>query len=202
MKKLFRLLLPALLVGVFFHSPTALAGIKLVSGDVAGVLEKTNVRLEFVYDGVMVGEMTEADYTAEKVAEKNADEAGAGDAWLKAWNEDRTSQYHVKFAELLNKYLGKKSDVTVSETAENPDMVMVVKVLRIEPGFYAYMVSGVARLDLEIVLADGADRSKTLATIELLNAPGTAVPDVRTRVGEAYAKAAKDLAKWLAKAGR
>lgn len=201
MRLMLRVLMSLVLLGVLIQTPDAHAGIDVVSGDVAGVLSHTNVRLQFVYDDVMVGDKTEADYIAEKVAEKNADEAGAGDAWLVQWNEDRTARYHVKFVELVNKYLA-KSAVTVSETAENPDMVMIVRVLRIEPGFYTYMVNKPAFLDLEIVLADGANPSNVFATVAVINAPGTAVPDVRNRVGESYAKAAKDLAKWLAKKGQ
>ena len=98
-------------------------------------------------------------------------------------------------------YLGMKTDVRVSETMEDPDMVMIIKVLRIEPGFYSYVFNRPAFLDLEVVLADGKDPGTQLAKIQIFNAPGTAVPDVRTRVGESYAKAAKDLAKWLVKKG-
>jgi hypothetical protein len=190
-----------LILSLLGYATPVLAKPVVVSGDVAGLLSHTNVRLEFNYDGVMVGEKTEAEYTSEKVAEKNADEAGSGDEWLQNWNEDRTAKYHVKFVALMNKYLGKKTDVVVSETAENPDMVMLVRVMRIEPGFYSYVINRPAYLDLEITLVDGSDRSKVFATIQVMNAPGTAVPDVRSRVGEAYAKAAKDLAKWLAKNG-
>jgi len=201
MRTLNRLVLSLLLLFSVLQSPAAWAGITVIDGDVAGVLSHTKVKLEFVYDGVMVGDKTEADYIAEKVAEKNAEEAGLGDAWLVAWNGDRTAQYHPKFIELVNKYLGKKTDVQVSENMVDPDMIMIVRVRRIEPGFYSYVINRPAFLDLEIELADGQDPTKTFAMIEVLNAPGSAVPDVRSRVGESYAKAAKDLAKWLAKKG-
>jgi hypothetical protein len=196
-----RLFLSVILLFTVLQAPSAWAGITVTEGDVAGVLSHTRVKLEFVYDDVKVGDMTEAAYVAKKVAEQNEKEAGVGDAWLLAWNEDRIAQYHPKFVELVNKYLGKKTDVQVSETMADPDMVMIVKVLRIEPGFYSYVVNRPAMLDLEVVLVDGADRARVLAKILVTHMPGTAVADVRTRVGESYAKAAKDLAKWLAKKG-
>ncbi len=201
MSTVFRLFLSLVVLFTLTQSPVAWGGLTLVEGDVAGVLSRTKIRLEFVYDGVMVGDKTEAEYIAEKVAEKNAEEAGTGEAWREAWEQDRIAQYHPKFVELVNKYLGKKTEVQVSETMEDPDMVMTIKVLRIEPGFYSYVINRPAFLDLEVVLADGEDVGTQLAKIQILNAPGTAVPDVRTRVGESYAKAAKDLAKWLVKKG-
>ena len=192
----------AALVGVatLALASTAVAGPKVTSGSLAGVLQYKNVKVVYDYDGMTVGKkLTEDEYVAREVAEKNEKEAGKGDAWKESWYNDRESMYHRKFEQLINKYT-EKAGMTLGPDLE-PDMLMTVKITRIEPGFYIGISKAPAFVDMTITLAT-PDGSKEHAVIMVKNSPGSDMPAVSLRVSEAFAKAAKDVGKLISTKGK
>lgn len=200
---LFKTLQRAALIGAatFAIASTAVAGPKVTSGSLAGVLQYKNVKVVYDYDGMTVGKKyTEDEYVAKRVAEKNEKEAGAGDKWKDAWYNDRESMYHRKFEQLINKYTA-KAGMVLGPDVENPDMLMNVKITRIEPGFYIGISKAPAFVDMTITLAT-PDGSKEHAVMVVKNAPGSDMPAVSLRVSEAFAKAAKDVGKLISSKGK
>lgn len=176
--------------------------VKFLEGSMSMLATPQIVRVEFSYDGMLVGDVPESAYVAERVAEKNKDKPGAGDAWLASWTGDREARFHPKFIELMNKGLQGKG--TFATSAPDAGYVMRVKVLRTEPGFYSYVVNKAAELDVDITVVAAADPATVLAHATVLRAPGYTstsfgMTDTGSRIAEAYAKAAKDLAKLLGK---
>ena len=55
--------------------------IKLVDGDISFLKGQKVLGVEFIYEEIMVGKMTEADYIDKKVAEAEEREPGTGEAW-------------------------------------------------------------------------------------------------------------------------
>ncbi len=72
------------------------------------------MNVEYDYSEFGVGKfVTEQEYLDKKSAEYNAKEAGKGDAWKKAWVEDRKYRYEPKFEELFNKGMEDKGITAV-----------------------------------------------------------------------------------------
>jgi hypothetical protein len=190
------LLLLAIVLGLSVQAQK----IKLVSGDLSFLKGQKSIMVDFEYsDDLMVGKMTEAEYIKKKQADAEAHEAGSGEKWLEMWKGDRVKHYQPKFIELMNAYLVKPG-VTVSETATDAKYKLVVTTTFIEPGFNVGVMSRPAYINLTLTFVEIAS-GKEMAKLTLEKSPGQGVGDYDTgyRVGEAYAKAGKELAKFLVK---
>lgn len=167
-----------------------------VKGDLKALKGVENINIKFTYDNMNVGKMTESDYIAKKVSESNEKEAGKGDKWKEAWESDKVNVFPVKFCELFTKYSGKNID-------ENAKIVATVNTDFFEPGFNVGVMRKNAYIDVTVKFVD-TESNKELATVTILNAPGRDFGgydfSVADRVGEAYAKAAKELGARVAKA--
>lgn len=191
----------ALFLAIFFIvAGTSAQRIKLVSGDLSFLKGEKTVSIEYDYSQMAVGKFkTEEEYLDKKSQEYNKKEPGKGDEWVKSWKNDRSSRFQPKFEELLNKYtenLGLEFRGGVSKTG----IVMLVKTTFTEPGYNVYVSRAPAKINLELIFKkDGTE----LATITLVGAPGSIYGgydfDTGVRIAEAYAKAGKELGKFIAK---
>jgi hypothetical protein len=171
--------------------------IKVTQGDIKDLKGLTQIKLVYDYSDLGVGKFEkEADYVAEKVTEKNEDEPGSGDAWKEDWYGDREEQYEPKFEELLNKY------ATWLEAGKEVDAPVILHVHTkfIEPGFNVGVARKPAYIDLELFFEKDGE---LLVSMLILKSPGSGGAgfdyDHGYRISEAYAKAAKSLAKYLDK---
>jgi len=73
--------------------------IKLQDGDLKFLKGVKDLGVEFTYDNLTVGKMTEEEYIAKKVADANEHEPGSGENWPNLWYGDRTDHYEPKFIE-------------------------------------------------------------------------------------------------------
>ncbi|MCG3164271.1 MAG: hypothetical protein POELPBGB_00025 [Bacteroidia bacterium] len=191
------------LAAVLLFSYTYAQKAVLKSGSVKGLKGQSELNVEFDYSQLKVGSgkkaQPEAAYTAEKVAEHNKKEAGKGDKWLEGWNSAPDKRYKPKFFELLNDGL-KKSGVTAGEGKSGAKYTLVVKTTRLEPGWNIGISKMPAFADMVYELKEGGN---VVATIEILNSPGSQFSgydfDAGTRLAEAYAKSAKTLAAFISK---
>ena len=174
--------------------------IKQLSGDLSFLKGQKHIQVEFLYsDQMKVGKMTEADYIKKKQAEAEKAEAGGGEKWLEKWKADRNEHYQPKFIELMNAYL-EKPGVTVSEDRGDAKYKLVVTTTFIEPGFNIGISHGSAYINLELKFVE-IDSGKEMASFTMTKSPGTGAWDYDSgyRIGEAYAKAGKEFAKFLLK---
>ena len=176
--------------------------IKLQDGDLKFLKGVKDLGVEFTYDNLTVGKMTEEEYIAKKVADANEHEPGSGENWPNLWYGDRTDHYEPKFIELFN-IIMLEEGVTLTESVESVDYKMIVKTSFIEPGFNVGVMRKSALINLIIDFVATDDPSTILATFTIDKSPG-GTPfsydyDSGIRVGEAYAKASKYFAKYLLK---
>lgn len=173
--------------------------IRVKSGDRDDLAQFKKYNIEYHYDNVSVGKFDkEEDYVEKKVSEYNEDEAGKGDRWKENWFGDREARYHPKFEELFNKNI-EKADVIGKEGIDAP-CTMKVYTTFIEPGFNVGIVRKNASIDLRIeFVQDG----KKLVEMTIEKSPGAMVGgmdfDTGSRISEAYAKAGKELGKYMRK---
>lgn len=177
--------------------------VDLRSGDVGVLSGQKTVNVEYDYSEFGVGKFaTEQEYLDKKSAEYNAKEAGKGDAWKKAWVEDRKARYEPKFEELFNKGLEDKG-ITAVKARPDVQYTLIVKTKFIEPGFNVGVMRKNAYVDFEVDLVESANKSNKVAEIGMRNVPGGQFGgfdfDTGVRIAESYAKAGKSLAAFLDK---
>jgi hypothetical protein len=165
--------------------------IKVVEGNLDALKNETNVITEFTYDNLMVGKMSEADYIAKKRGEAEKKEAGKGDQWEKAWKDDRKTHYETQFNNLFAKEGKFNIDLKAKYT-------IIVHTTFIEPGYNIGISKKSAYINLEVIVVETANKNKVIAKVTINKSPGRTFWggdfDSGIRIGEAYAKAGKELA--------
>ena len=176
---------------------------KLESGSLDFLKGATSVNIEYSYDSLIIGKLSEPAYIEKKVAEMNKKEAGKGDQWLESWKHDRAARFQPKFEELLNKqFAERKADMKVGADPA-AKYTLVLKTTIIEPGWNI----GISRRDAEVsasaVFVETQNRATELAVVTISRAPGRDAMgydfDGGWRVQEAYAKAGKELGGFICK---
>jgi hypothetical protein len=193
----------AMAISVLAADATLAQRVDLRSGDVGVLSGQKTVNVEYDYSEFGVGKFaTEQEYLDKKSAEYNAKEAGKGDAWKKAWVEDRKARYEPKFEELFNKGLEDKG-ITAVKARPDAQYTLIVKTKFVEPGFNVGVMRKNAYVDFEIDLVESANKSNKVAEIGMRNVPGGQFGgfdfDTGVRIAESYAKAGKSLAAFLDK---
>ncbi len=160
------------------------------------------INVQYDYDRMSVGKYKDSKkYVAEKVKEKNKDEAGSGNEWKRKWIDDRESRFQPKFEELINKYLADKG-VKVVPNAEDAEYTLILKTTHTEPGWNIGISRRPAHINVEAVFVEtGSDKKKgkiSLKKVAGQDAMGFDY-DRGTRLQEAYAKSGKLIGKYLVK---
>lgn len=168
------------------------------TGDLASLKDVKQMEVQFTYENMIVGSMTEEAYTKKKVEEYNQKEAEKGDNWLKVWEADKQNVYPVSFLELLEK----SCEIKECKDAQC-EYLMIVNTTFMEPGFNVGVMRRDAEISLTCKVVKKSDPSKVVTEIVVLHSPGrTAMGhdySVASRVTEAYAKAGKVVGKKIMK---
>ena len=194
-----QLLTPCLAAIALFTLTSTLSAqsVKVESGDLGFLKGETTLNVEFVYDGLMVGKMTEQAYIDKHVSEANAKQAGTGDQWLEKWKSDRAQHYEPKFAELMNKQFADRKAALKLDHDPAAKYTLVLKTTNLDPGFNIGIMRAPASVSTSAEFYDTKDRSKTLAVVTILKAPGRDGMgydfDAGYRLQEGYAKTGKEL---------
>lgn len=173
--------------------------VKIKEGNLKFLKGQDAIKVEFTYENMKVGKMTEEAYIKKNKTKLNKKEAGKGDKWETMWKEDRENRFEPKFDQLFSKILMKKnidggSDVEAKYT-------VIINTYFTEPGYYVGVSSRPAAISTTATFVDSKDHNKVLAVIDMRRAPGNAGMgwDTGERIKEAYAKTGKTLAKFLLK---
>lgn len=170
------------------------------SGDLSVLKGVKKVNIQFTYNDMVVGSMTEEGYLEKKVTEYNEKKAGRGDEFAKVWEKNKQDVYPINFIELFEKGTGIKCD----SKNTNEEYTLIVNTTYFEPGFNVGVVRRNAEVSVVVMVVKASDPEKVLAEVTVQNSPGRTVMgydfDVASRVSEAYAKAGKEVAKVVKKA--
>lgn len=198
MKKLILVVIAMLAISIFSVSAQK---IKITSGDFSALKGQKQISVHFTYNNLMVGKMNEADYLEKKKSDYNEKEAGKGDSFVVAWNNDRPTRYEPKFLELLNKYFAKQG-VTADRDIVGCEFELVFNTYFIEPGWNIGISRSNAFISGTLELIN-TKTGKKLGEMNLIKAPGGQFGgydfDSGVRISEAYAKTAKTVAGYLLK---
>jgi hypothetical protein len=164
---------------------------------------QTNINIEFVYDGLQVGEFTEEIYLKQKRAEFR--KAADGEKFVKKWTSDRSDIYEPKFISEINKDL-KKINIVAEKNNQTYKYTMVVQNKKIEPGFFA--TSGGSKrntyINLIVQLVETENRSKILFSIKAdyifgLTEEQIDMKETTLKITNSYASAAGKIGKLIVK---
>jgi hypothetical protein len=167
--------------------------IKVTSGKTDFLKSEQSIDIAFTYNDLKVGKLTEEEYIQKKKGDKGDD----FEAWQKSWINDRETRYEPKFKELFEKYMEGK--LSFDSEAK---YVMSVNTHFIEPGFNVGVWRQNAAVSLGITILD-KETDAEVATISIEKSSandflGTDF-DAGYRISECYAKAGRELAKFLKK---
>jgi len=175
---------------------------ELVSGNPKLFKQAGNLHLTFDYSDLYVGEYgNEKAYIEYMKDDAERRKKGSSEAWLTKWYEARIEFFQPKFIELFNKYSNSKK-VTINEQCTNQHYELNIHTIFIEAGFNKNGKRAPALIDVIVTISEISKPSNQLV-ISVTGSPGNEVmnsysPDYN-RIGEAYAKFGKELAKYLSK---
>ncbi len=191
MKKIF---VSLLLVSMVFTSFSQ----KIIqkSGSLNPIRGQTIVEIQFTYNDMTVGKMSEADYVQKKMEEADKRDGDGGEKWFDSWNSDRSERFQPKFILLFNKYSKLLHAVENNEAA---NYIMIVNTFFTEPGFDVGVAGKPAFISTTITFVAKDNPENEIALFEVLNAKGLATFDTGFRIQEAYAKTGKGFGAYLSK---
>lgn len=173
------------------------------SGDLEFLKGQTSLNVEFVYEGMQVGEFTEEIYLKQKKAEFR--KAAEGDKFLKKWVADRSTSYEPKFIDQLNKSL-KRIDMVAEKNKTSAPYTIEVYTRKTEPGFYNGSNSSKRNtyVDLLVKFMDTDNREEILCTISAEKIVGTTdeqmqMTETSLKITNAYALSADKIGKLMVK---
>ena len=193
----------AVLVAAFLFTNTAKSQkITLKSGDLKFLKEVTQINVEYDYSDMGVGKFkNEEDYIEKKVADYNEDEPGRGDTWRENWYADREHTYQRKFKELVNSQFAKRGVSIKIGDYEDAEYTLILHTTFTEPGFNVGVMRKDALINANAIFIETGKPENELAVVEIKKSPGRVAMgndyDTELRIGEAYAKAGKELAYFI-----
>jgi hypothetical protein len=178
------------LISLFVASGLA-QKIDLISGDLTPMKSEKGIDFAFTYDSIMMGKgKTEKEYVATKTADYNKKTPGKGDAWAKAWVEDRETKYQPAFTKTFEEYSSLKMTAGAKYT-------LIFKTTFIEPGFNMMVHQEPARISGEAWVVETANKTHVIAKFSVIKAPGRGYfgseYDTGERITEAYESAGRGL---------
>ncbi len=170
---------------------------KVSNGDIKNLKDISAYNLEFDYSNVTIPKFdAEEEYVSKKVTEMNADEAGTGDRFKKAWYADRKEKYEPKFIESFNK----RFDNGEVKVDYNLDAAYTIKVTTtfIERGYNVGVWRKDASIEATITVYKKDNPSEIIWSADFTKVPGAGAMgydfEAGLRISEAYAKLAKEFA--------
>ena len=176
--------------------------IVLEKGNIDFLKNEKEVTVKFTYENMKVGKMTEEAYIKKRKSDIEAKKPGEGEKWFQAWIQDRSLRYEPKFIELFNDQMSAKNGVTL-DAGSGGKYLMTVNTFFFEPGFNIGIERKNAAISLRATFTDAT--GSVVAVIAVNNASantgwgGGMDYDAAYRVQESYAKAGRELAKFLIK---
>ncbi len=163
--------LKALFLAVFSLTIGAVQAqrINLAEGDLKVLANEKEINLEFDYSNMRVGKMSEEEYVKKKQTDYNKKEAGKGDNWVKAWQDDRQTRFEPMFIQNFNTFSGMTGGPLASAK-----YTIIVHTTFTEPGFNIVAYRKNAEINLEALVVETANKSKVLAKITIDKSPGGA----------------------------
>jgi len=186
---------------------------KFISGDVNILRGQTSLNVKFIYDNMLVGDLTEDAYIKQKTSEQNRMKAGSGDSWAIKWKEDRITRFEPEFLNSFNLAIKKLGILANSINGDaTTTYILLVKTTKIEPGLYFTGPHGPGfandgrqetYINIQADLVEASNPSNVIASISTTKVIGKAAAfanyDPDMRIADAYTNAGKNIGSFITK---
>lgn len=109
--------------------------IKIISGDLKFLKGATDLKIDYNYEDLKVGDMNEDDYIVKHMAEMEKAKSGSSADWKVKWVEDRQKKYQPGFEKYFVKAMS-KAKIFASSSNDKAKYTIIIKTIKIEPGLY------------------------------------------------------------------
>jgi len=189
-----------LFIGCCFSLSLSAQSITVTSGSLDFIKGEKVLETSYTYNDMLVGRMTEKEYVDKKVSEYNAKEEGRGDSWRESWIRDRERRFEPIFEELFNKHM--EGTGIVVRKNQGATYRLEINTDFTEPGFNVGVVRKNATIDLTCSVFN-METGEHVAAIKIRNSSANSFMgtdfDAGYRIQECYAKAGRELAKFIRK---
>ncbi len=179
-----------LLLAAFACTAAQAQKVTVSGGKIAAIKGIDTFHCVFDYSRLTVADLgREANYVRKKRADAEKRSLGSANAWEESWYQDRSDYYEPRFLAEFTKQSEKAA-------GDYPDARyhLVFKSKHLEPG--GTLTKRTPKLDAEVWIVAASAPAKALVKFRIEDAPGNgAIGDIATgaRIGDAYAKAGKEL---------
>ena len=192
------ILVVALLVTTFSFSQK----LKVTEGDIKNLKGIEQFDVIFDYTDVQIPKYdSEEEFLKDKMTKREEKEKGSGERFKKDWFDDRPEHYHPKFITSFNKRFD-DGEVRVTEN-EAAKYVMKIHTTWLYSGYNVGIVRHSAEINVEITVysSENPDTILFKGNYKKVQGGGAFGGDYDTgyRISEAYAKTAKEFAKYIKK---
>jgi hypothetical protein len=181
-----------LMTAVSFSSVAQKAN--LLQGNLKELAGQTHIRIDFNYDSMTVGNLSEKKYIEQMKARWDKEESGKGEKWEAYWSEGKEKQFEPVF----QYFFSKESGIKISEDAP---YTLHVKTMQMEPGWNIGIKGLRSSVEAMAVITKSDDPKHPVAVIELSRFRGSDGNggdfEALRRIKEAYAEAGKGLGKLI-----
>jgi hypothetical protein len=164
----------------------------ILYGNLKELIGQSEIRIDFIYDSMTVGNLPEEKYIEQMKARWNKEEAGKGEKWEAYWSEGREKQYEPVFEYFFLKETGLK-------ITDNAPYTLQVKTKLMEPGWNIGIKSLRSSIEGLAIITKSDDPKHPLTVIELPRSRGRDGNggdfEAVRRIKEAYAEGGKGLGK-------
>jgi hypothetical protein len=173
------------------------------SGNLAILKGAKVVNVQYSYEGMRVGKLTEQEFVRKQVEDRDKKSPGAGATWSLNWKNNPVARYQPKFEELLNKQLAARHiDLNFGNHPE-AEYTLLLKTSSLKLGYQAWVAARPAFLDADAIFFQTTNPQNQVAVVTFREMVGTAAYGVPFeqggRVLECYAKTGKELGIRVAK---
>jgi len=191
-----------IIFSLFIISTADAQKISLEEGNLEFFKEVSELNIEYDFSDFGVGKFkTEEAYIDDKKKDYNKDEPGKGDKWEEEWHADKENTYQPKFEQLFNLIMLSEEAGIVAGAYTNADYTLILKTTFLEPGYNIGISRKNASINVEMTFIKTDDPENPLAVVTMVKVPGRGGMggdfDTEYRIGEAYAKAGKELASYI-----
>lgn len=188
--------------------------IKLDKGVLDFLKSEKTLAIDFTYNNMRVGRMSEDEYVQKKTNEYNQKESGKGDRWAETWINNRSKLFEPNFIEQFNTHMIKKNGISIGNDAE---YLMLINTDFTEPGYNVTVSSRrssinitckfihketeqeIAQISVTGISASESRSAFSEMTISSDKMDVGSSYDAGYRIQVSYEKAGRELAKFLIK---
>lgn len=183
---------------LLFCSIASAQRFKVTSGNVKAIKDVKRFNVEFEYNSnLKIRKKSEEEYLKKQAEKKELIEVGSGYKFIQLWYKNRVAHYAPTFIQKFNSFtLEGAEPITVAQNIDNSKYTLLVKTMKIKPGYDDIFYVEAAEIKFEILFFSSDNPEKVLCAMQT-KVRGDALSDDLERIRTAYGNLGIALSKRL-----